>query len=125
MVRILLIEDDDQLRRMMREVLEQDGYVVAEAQNGRLGVTHYRAAPADLVVTNIIMPEQEGLETIRILRQEFPAVKIIAISGGGQRGVLNFLAVAQHLGAWRTLRKPFALQELRTAVSEALQPPGP
>ena len=124
MTRILLIEDDDQVRNMLRAVLEQEGYSVGEARNGREGVAHCRTTPAVLVITNILMPEQEGLETIRILRQEFPAVKIIAISGGGQRGNLDFLAVAQQLGALRTLRKPFAMQELRTAVEDVLQTPG-
>lgn len=124
MTRILLIEDDDQVRNMLRAVLEQEGYNVGEARNGREGVAHCRATPAALVITNILMPEQEGLETIRILRQEFPAVKIIAISGGGQRGNLDFLAVARQLGALRTLRKPFAMQELRTAVEDVLQTPG-
>jgi DNA-binding NtrC family response regulator len=121
MARILLIDDDDQFRRMLRMVLEHDGYIVEEAHNGRQGVASCRAAPAALVITNILMPEQEGLETIRILQREFPAVKIIAISGGGQRGNLDFLTVAQKLGAWTTLRKPFAMRELRTAVGEALQ----
>jgi two-component system chemotaxis response regulator CheY len=125
MARILLIEDNDQLRRMLRMALEHAGYVVEEAHNGRQGVAHYRAAPADLVITNIFMPEQEGLETIRILRQEFPALKIIAISGGSQRGNLDFLAVAQRLGACMTLRKPFAMRELRAAVEKALQGTGP
>jgi DNA-binding response OmpR family regulator len=125
MARILLIEDDEQFRRMLRAVLEHEGYVVEEAQNGRQGVANCRATPADLVITNIIMPEQEGLETIRILRQEFPAVKIIAISGGGAWRNLDFLSVARQLGAWRTLRKPFEMRELRAAVGEGLQTPGP
>ena len=125
MARILLIEDDDQFRRMLRTVLEREGHVVEEAHNGRQGVAHCRTAPADLVITNIIMPEQEGLETIRILQQEFPAVKIIAISGGGQRGNMDFLAVARLLGAWRTLRKPFEMRELRAAMDEGLKSSGP
>jgi len=125
MARILLIEDDEQFRRMLRAVLEHAGYMVEEAQNGRQGVAHCRATPADLVITNIVMPEQEGFETIRILRQEFPALKIIAISGGGLRRNLDYLAVAQQLGAWRTLRKPFEMRELRAAVGEGLQSPDP
>jgi DNA-binding response OmpR family regulator len=109
---------------MLRAVLEQEGYMVDEAQNGREGIARCRQTPADLVITNILMPEQEGLETIRILRREFPVVKIIAISGGGQRGNLDFLTVARQLGAWRTLRKPFGMQELRVVVDEVLQRPG-
>jgi DNA-binding response OmpR family regulator len=121
MTSILIIEDDDQVRSMLRGALEREGYLVEEAGDGRQGLIRYRAVPTDLVITNILMPEQEGLETIRALRQEFPAVKIIAISGGGQRGTLDFLVIAQRLGAQRTLRKPFDLHELRHTVRELLQ----
>jgi DNA-binding NtrC family response regulator len=125
MAHILIIDDDDQLRTLLRQALEREGYTVGEAQNGREGMARYRATPADLVITNILMPEQEGLETIRVLRQESPEVKIIAISGGGQMGALDFLDIAAKLGSRRTLRKPFALQELHTVVREVLQHPGP
>jgi DNA-binding response OmpR family regulator len=125
MAHMLIIDDDDQLRTLLRQTLEREGYTVGEAQNGWAGMARYRATPADLVITNILMPEQEGLETIRVLRQESPEVKIIAIAGGGQMGALDFLDVAAKLGTRRTLRKPFALQELRAAVREVLQHPGP
>ncbi len=92
MVRILLIDDDDDFRSMLRMALEQDGYVVEEARNGLEGSQRQRTEPVDLVITDILMPEQEGLETIQALRQEFPEIKIIAISGGV--GMLNFLPLA-------------------------------
>jgi len=120
MARILIIEDEIQLGGALRHMLERAGYEVVEARNGREGVHHFRAMPPDLVITDILMPEQEGLETIRALRQTCPAIKIIAISGGGQKRTLNFLFVAEKLGAQRTLWKPFRRQELLEAVRELL-----
>jgi DNA-binding NtrC family response regulator len=118
MVRILLIDDDDDFRSMLCIALKQDG-------NGYEGLRRYRAAPVDLVITDILMPEGEGLETIRTLRQECPEVKIIAMSGGGPGGNLNFLPVARLLGALWVLQKPFTLQELHDIVCEVLQPQAP
>ena len=123
MVCILLIDDDDDFRRMLRTALEQDGYVVEEARNGHEGSRCYRTAPADLVILDLLMPQQEGLETIRALRQEFPEIKIIAISGG--TGRLNFLPLARSFGALQILQKPFPLQQLHDVVREVLQPPAP
>jgi two-component system chemotaxis response regulator CheY len=123
MVRILVIDDDEDFRSMLRTALEQDGYIVEEARNGHEGSRHYRAVPADLVMTDILMPEREGLETIRALRQEFPAVKFMAISGAGPTGRLYFLPLATMFGALRTLQKPFTLQQLHEVVREVLRHP--
>jgi DNA-binding response OmpR family regulator len=123
MARILIIEDDDLLRHMLRQGLEEAGYEVVEARNGEEGLQRYHAAPADLIITDILMPEKEGLETIIELRREVPGVKIIAISGGGQIGNLTFLEVARHLGAQRVLQKPFKLPEMLAAVREVLESP--
>jgi DNA-binding response OmpR family regulator len=119
--RILIIDDEDQPRRMLQQVLIRAGYEVVEARDGNQGLQLFRASPTDLIITDILMPEKEGLETIIDLRREFPAVKIIAISGGGRTGNLNFLEVAKRLGAQRTLQKPFELQEMIAAVRELLQ----
>ena len=121
MVRILVIDDDDDFRSMLCMALERAGYTAEEARNGQEGVRCHRTEPVDLVITDILMPEQEGLETIQALRQEFPAIKIIAISGG--MGRLNFLPLAKKLGALQTLQKPFALQQLYDVVREVLLPP--
>ena len=121
MARILIIDDEDQPRRMLQQVLIRAGYEVIEARDGNQGLQLFRASPTDLIITDILMPEKEGLETIIDLRREFPAVKIIAISGGGRTGNLNFLEVAKRLGAQRTLQKPFELQEMIAAVRELLQ----
>jgi CheY-like chemotaxis protein len=119
--RILIIDDEDQPRRMLQQVLTRAGYEVVEARNGNEGLQRFRARPTDLVITDILMPEKEGLETIIDIRREFPTAKIIAISGGGRAGNLHFLDVAQRLGAQRVLQKPFELQEMLAAVQELLQ----
>ena len=121
MVRILIIDDEDQPRRMLQQVLTRAGYEVIEARNGNEGLQYFRARPTELIITDILMPEKEGLETIIDIRREFPAVKIIAISGGGRTGNLNFLEVAKRLGAQHTLQKPFELQEMLGAVRNLLQ----
>jgi CheY-like chemotaxis protein len=118
--RILIIDDEDQTRRMLHQVLQRAGYEVIEAGDGVEGIQRYREAPTDLIITDILMPEKEGLETIMDLKREFPHVKIIAMSGGGRTGNLNFLEVARRLGAQRTLEKPFGLQEILKAVQELL-----
>jgi len=119
--RILVIDDEDQPRQMLQQALERAGYEVTTARDGSEGLQRFRAAPTDLVITDILMPEKEGLETIMDLRREFPTVKIIAVSGGGRTGGLNFLDIAERLGAQRTLQKPFGLREMLAAVHELLQ----
>ncbi|HEY7494388.1 MAG TPA: response regulator [Candidatus Tectomicrobia bacterium] len=117
MTSILIIDDDPQTRTMLRKMLERKGYEIVEAREGREGLRLYNATPAiDVVITDILMPEQEGLETIRALRRTSPEVKIIAISGGGRTGTLDFLPVAAKLGAQCTLHKPIAWQTLLQAV---------
>jgi len=119
--RILVIDDDEQLRRMLCMALRRAGYVVVEAGDGNEGLERFREAPTDLIITDLLMPEKEGLETIMDIRREFPDAKIIAMSGGGRAGNLNFLRVAERLGAQRTMAKPFNLQALLAAVQDLLQ----
>ena len=118
MARILIIDDDADLRTTLRDLLEQAGYAVVEAHDGHAGLTSYEAAPTDLIITDLLMPEREGLETITALRRINPQVKIIAITGGGQTGQLDFLRAAAVLGAQRTLHKPFNRQTLLAAVRD-------
>jgi DNA-binding response OmpR family regulator len=115
---ILIIDDDDQIRRVLRKTLERDGYDVVDAPNGKEGIKLFRENPADLVITDLIMPEKEGIETIRELRRDFPEVKIIAISGGGRIGPDSYLKMAKGLGAQRTLTKPLDGDELLKTVRE-------
>jgi CheY-like chemotaxis protein len=118
---ILIVDDEDQIRQLIRNTFEQAGYRVAEASNGKDALAQYRQAPADLVITDILMPDQDGLECISTLRQESPKVKIIAITGGSDMiGVLGFLDVAKMLGAHRTLQKPFDMKTLLDAAQSAL-----
>jgi DNA-binding response OmpR family regulator len=119
--RILIIDDEDQPRRMLYQALTRAGYEVVEARDGNEGLARFREAPTDLIITDILMPEKEGLETIIDLRREFPNVKIVAMSGGGRTGSLNFLDIARRLGAQCTLPKPFGLQDMLKAVRELLQ----
>src|SRR5262245_28480932 len=102
MARILIIDDDAQTRIVLQEMLAWEGYEVSEAGDGHEGLHRYQATPKDVIILDILMPEQEGLETIRTLRRVAPAVKIIAISGGEQTGGMDFLRVAAALGAQRT-----------------------
>lgn len=119
---ILVVDDDEQIRRLIRETLEEAGYRVTEARNGREAIPQYRLAPADLVIMDILMPGQDGLVTIATLRQEFPNLKVIAITGGTDRiGILNFLDVAKMFGACRTLQKPFEMKTLLDTVQAELQ----
>ncbi|MEE9146223.1 MAG: response regulator [Candidatus Tectomicrobia bacterium] len=119
--RILLIDDDAPLRSTLHQLLEEAGYEVIDASDGDQGIQRYRETPTDLVITDLLMPHKEGLETIQELRREFPAVKIVAISGGGKAGNLDFLPAAQQFGAQRFLRKPFEQDELLGTIEEILQ----
>jgi CheY-like chemotaxis protein len=121
MARILVIEDDPDIRNLCKRILEQAGHHVTEAPDGSVGTKLYRDQRHDLIITDIIMPEKEGIETIMELRRDFPEVRIVAISGGGQATPsFTCLQVAKRLGAANTLAKPFSKQELLAAVAEAL-----
>ena len=119
---ILVVDDDDQIRRLIRQTLEEAGYRVTEARNGREAIPQYQVDHADLVIMDILMPGQDGLVTITALRQDFPDLKVIAITGGTDRiGLLNFLDVAKMFGAGRTLQKPFEMKTLLDMVQAELQ----
>ena len=119
---ILVVDDEDQIRHLIRETLEQVGYHITEACDGKEAFQQYRLAPADLVIMDILMPNQDGLETTVALRREFPDVKVIVITGGSDMiGMLNFLDVAKMLGAHSTLQKPFEMKALLDTVQAELQ----
>ncbi len=120
MARILVVDDDPNIRQMLRSMLEREGYEVDVASNGLECMRRFEAAPADLVITDIIMPEQEGIETIRRLRAEYPDCRIIAISGGGRIGPSDYLSMAKLIGAVSTLSKPFDRKDLLEAIRGAL-----
>lgn len=116
MPRILIIDDDEGLRRILGQILGRAGHVVTEAVDGCEGLKSFRKEPVDLVVCDLIMPDKEGLETISVLRKEFPAVKIIAISGGARVTGYDFLPAASGLGANVALAKPFTREQILEAV---------
>lgn len=119
---VLVVDDEGAIRQLIREALGQAGYEVSEARDGKEGLARYRQAPADLVIMDILMPDQDGLESILTLRREFPTAKIIAITGGSDMiGILNFLDVAKMLGARRTLQKPFDMKHLLEVVQAELR----
>jgi CheY-like chemotaxis protein len=121
MARILVIDDDIQILEMLRQTLGCKGYEVIDAPDGKEGLRLYREAPTDLIITDIIMPEKEGIETIIELKRDFPDVKIIAISGGGQIAPEACLHLAEKLGVQRTFTKPVPRQDMIKAVKELLE----
>ncbi|MFO0775053.1 MAG: response regulator [Nitrospiraceae bacterium] len=121
MASVLVVDDEEPVRRLMRLALEQADFQVREAVDGNDALKQYRLSPADLVIMDILMPGQDGLESIIQLRKEFPLARVIAITGGHEMiGVLNYLEVAKMLGARRTLHKPFDLKELVEAAEAEL-----
>lgn len=120
MSRILVIDDEELARFTIREILESAGFEVDEAENGRIGVEKQQATPFDLIITDIIMPEKEGVETIIDLKQAFPNLRIIAISGGGRTRNLDFLKLSERFGASKLLAKPFTEGQLLEAVAEVM-----
>ncbi|MBU0754666.1 MAG: response regulator [Planctomycetes bacterium] len=121
MGRILIVDDDDQVRAVFRRIVEGGGHEVIEASNGRIGSQLFKKDPTDLIIMDIIMPEQEGLETISELLTAFPDVKIIAVSGGGRINAEDYLKIAKDLGAVYTFEKPIDPEQLLDAVDNLVQ----
>ncbi len=122
MPRILIVDDEADIRSLVKEILEVSGYAVDEAQDGNAAMRAMERARADLVITDMLMPDKEGLETMREIRSGFPGVKIIAISGGGLIGPESYLTLAKSLGADRTFTKPFDLNAILQAIEELIGP---
>ena len=120
MASVLVIDDEAQIRRMLRRVLETEGYEVMDAADGSIGISLYRENPTDLVLTDIFMPNKEGLETIMTLKRDFPEVRILAMSGGGVMDSAACLRMAKGLGAARVYVKPFEIEGLLKDIGELL-----
>ena len=116
----MIIDDEPAVRKTLRTYFERAGYQVAEAGDGRTALRLHAAAPADLIITDIFMPDFDGIETIRELRRVAPGVKVIVVSGGDSTGTLNMLEDAKLLGADRAFHKPLKPEELIGAVREIL-----
>ena len=119
MYHILIIDDDEQIRRICRTVLELEGYEVADAPDGVIGLEKFDERPSDIVLCDIFMPNKDGIETIQELTQTYFDVKVIAMSGGAP-GLPDYLPSARLFGAADVLRKPFTPTELLTAVRGVL-----
>ncbi len=122
MIRVLVIDDEPQIRSMLRLMLERDGYEVEEAPDGIEGIRIYRQNPLDLIISDLIMPNQDGIGMMIELKKEFPDIKIIAMSGGGLNKPEGYLEGAKKLGAKSTLTKPIDRKELLRAVKDTLKP---
>ena len=116
-MRVLVIEDNVDLRDYLRLALESQEYEVFTARNGQEALGYLNGHPVDVVLTDLFMPEMDGIETISTLRKQFPGVRVVAMSG---RPGVDYLSVARELGVACTLRKPFAPTELLGAVRGAL-----
>lgn len=120
MAKILVLDDEPSILLMIKKMLEKEGHEVELALNGLEGMALFEKNKPDLVVTDIIMPEKEGLETILELRKKHPELKIIAISGGGRIGPQGYLPSAKYLGADMVFQKPLVQKEFVQAVSDLL-----
>lgn len=120
MARILLVDDDDFFRDMLRTTLEGMEHEVTVAKNGREALRLHEPGAFDLVLTDLIMPEVEGIETIIELRGREPALRVVAMSGGGRSFAEDYLHIARKFGAEQVLAKPFTIEELTRALTDAL-----
>ena len=119
---ILLIDDDELLRKTLRRVLTSAGsHKVLEAENGAVASLLLEEEPVDLVVTDIFMPHQDGIKVIMEINEKYPDVKIIAISGGGRIESIDYLELAQNIGAHHVFKKPFDHREFVEKVGELLK----
>ncbi|MCC6631818.1 MAG: response regulator [Gammaproteobacteria bacterium] len=131
MTSIILVDDEPDIRDSVQRTLEQAGYAVRVADSGTQGIAEYRRSPSDLLITDMIMPNGHGLDLIRELRADYPDMRILAISGGGNFGAQSYqtgaisttayLAAATAAGAKVALTKPFTREKLLAAVQEALK----
>jgi CheY-like chemotaxis protein len=119
MGRILVIDDDEQVRGALKQMLEREGHEVIEAEDGKVGIRLYLQQPTDLIITDILMPEIGGIDTISSIKGQIPEAKIVAISGGGTAmPAEDCLDYAERLGADRVFSKPVSKDDLISAVRE-------
>jgi len=123
MARVLVIDDNQDMRELMQVILEGAGHAVELAADGEAGLRAQSLRPVDVVITDIFMPNQDGIETISRLREEYPMVKVVAVSGGSASGMKSgsYLFTAREIGAHVVLSKPFEHDELVRIVREVMQ----
>jgi DNA-binding NtrC family response regulator len=122
MARILIVDDDEIFGKVLEQTLRRQGYELVRAHNGKEALRHYNSRTIDLVITDLIMPDFEGIELIMELQRQDPGIKIIAMSGGGRSTLNDYLPIARRLGAIQTLAKPFSNEELMAAINATLGP---
>ena len=115
---IIVVDDEEQIRIMLRRMLEKEGYIIREASNGDIALKLQKEDPADLIITDIIMPDKEGIGTILELKNRYPDIKIFAMSGGGKNSPDHYLRMAKGFGVNKVFRKPFTREELLSAIDE-------
>ena len=118
---VLIVEDDNELREMLKISLTRRRITVLEATNGKEAIAHFKPSVTDLIVTDLIMPEEDGLKVIMTLRAMKPSLKVIAISGGGKAGPGSYLNMAKVLGADAVYSKPFSINDLISKIEELLK----
>jgi CheY-like chemotaxis protein len=118
---VLIVEDDKELREMLKMSLLRRGFAVQEAENGKEAISHFKPLITDLVVTDLIMPEEDGIKVVITLRELKPSIKIIAISGGGKVGPGSYLNLAKALGADAVYSKPFSIKDLIVKIEQLLE----
>jgi CheY-like chemotaxis protein len=117
---VLIVEDDKEVREMLKMSLLRRNFTVFEAENGKSAISHFKPLITDLVVTDLIMPEEDGLKVVIKLRELKPSLKIIAISGGGKVGPGSYLNLAKALGADAIYSKPFSINDLIAKIEQLL-----
>lgn len=117
---ILIVEDDNDLRTMLKVSLTRRKFTVLEAENGKEALTHFKPSVTDLVITDLIMPDEDGLKVIMRIRELKPSIKIIAISGGGKAGPGSYLSLAKALGADAIYSKPFSVNDMIFKIEKLL-----
>jgi DNA-binding NtrC family response regulator len=122
MARIIVIDDQEPIRRIVRRALENEKHQVFEADDGEAGMKLLHSEPVDVVITDIFMPGWDGIQTLREIRKRYPAVKVIAMSGGDSTGMLDLRKDAELLGAVKSLQKPFTAREIVELVRAVLPP---
>ncbi|HKM71665.1 MAG TPA: response regulator [Stellaceae bacterium] len=121
-MKILVIDDDHLVRYTISRILQRNGYDVVTASDGKRAMTVFRDERPDMVITDIIMPEQEGIQTILMIRAQRPEVKIIAVSGGARTHNVDYLGMAEAFGADDVIPKPFEAEELLSRLARFCPP---
>lgn len=122
MARILIVDDDEIFGKVLEQILLRQGYEIVRAHNGKEALRRYNRRTIDLVLTDLIMPDLEGIELIMELQRQDSGIKIIAMSGGGRGAPSEYLPIARQLGAVQTLAKPFSNEELIAVIKATLGP---